>query len=36
MPMEVYLLTAAIYIVMAFPLSRAAGRLEARLNRGRL
>ena len=36
MPMQVYLLTAVIYILMAFPLSRAASRLEVRLNRGRL
>jgi ABC-type amino acid transport system permease subunit len=35
MPMEIYLVTGAIYFVMAFPLSRAAGLLERRMARGR-
>jgi polar amino acid transport system permease protein/cystine transport system permease protein len=35
MPMEIYLVTGAIYFVMAFPLSRAARLLERRMARGR-
>jgi polar amino acid transport system permease protein len=35
MPMQVYLLTAGIYILMAYPLSRAARSLEASMGRGR-
>jgi His/Glu/Gln/Arg/opine family amino acid ABC transporter permease subunit len=35
MPMDLYLLTGLIYFLMAFPLSRAARYLEARMARGR-
>jgi polar amino acid transport system permease protein len=35
MPMDLYLLTGLIYFLMAFPLSRAAKYLEARMARGR-
>jgi len=35
MPMEIYLVSGAIYFVMAFPLSRAARLLERRMARGR-
>ncbi len=35
MPMDIYLVTGLIYFLMAFPLSRAAKRLEARMARGR-
>ena len=34
MPMDIYLVTGLIYFLMAFPLSRAAKRLEARMARG--
>ena len=34
LPMDIYLVTGLIYFLMAFPLSRAARRLEARLARG--
>ena len=34
LPMQVYLLTAGIYLVMSWPLARAAHYLEARLSRG--
>lgn len=34
MPMDIYLVTGLIYFLMAFPLSRAARRLEARMARG--
>ena len=35
MPMQLYLLTGLIYFLMAYPLSRAARFLEARMARGR-
>jgi polar amino acid transport system permease protein len=35
MPMDLYLLTGLLYFLMAFPLSRAARVLEARMARGR-
>jgi His/Glu/Gln/Arg/opine family amino acid ABC transporter permease subunit len=34
LPMQVYLLTAGIYLAMSWPLARAAHYLEARLSRG--
>lgn len=35
-PMELYLLAGAIYLVMAYPLAKAAGWLELRMGRGRV
>jgi ABC-type amino acid transport system permease subunit len=34
LPMQVYLLTAGIYLAMSWPLARAARYLEVRLSRG--
>ena len=34
MPMELYLLVGAMYLVMAYPLGKAAQYLEARMGKG--
>ena len=36
MPMELYLLVGAMYLVMAYPLGKAAEYLEARMGKGRV
>jgi ABC-type amino acid transport system permease subunit len=36
MPMELYLLAGAMYLVMAYPLAKAARYLELRMGRGRV
>ncbi|HKD76044.1 MAG TPA: amino acid ABC transporter permease, partial [Ktedonobacterales bacterium] len=36
MPMELYLLVGAMYLVMAYPLGKAAESLEARMGKGRV
>ena len=36
MPMELYLLVGAMYLVMAYPLGKGAQYLEVRMGRGRV